>query len=235
MEATEAVLDGLGSSIGWQLAHRFQPKEMQLLSLDASLARKTLGWRYSAFRAGSDLMGRRIGTWHSLRVRIRAPCAWIRLRVTRLCRDRDPLLLSGLRRAFDAYAGRSRHVAAVECVCFTGAREPDRSHLSLRAQLCDSCLLVQVDSVAPPSEIFHDYVYFSSYSDSWLAHCRDYADMVIARFGLNAKSQVVEAASNDGYLLRNFVAAGIPRSAFSGGECRRSRARGRHSNGGCIF
>ncbi len=80
----------------------------------------------------------------------------------------------------------------------------------LHARVCDLCLLVQVDSVVPPSEIFRDYVYFSSYSDSWLAHCRAYADIVIARFGLNAKSQVIEVASNDGYLLRNFIAAEIP-------------------------
>ena len=80
----------------------------------------------------------------------------------------------------------------------------------LHARVCDECLLVQVDSVAPPSEIFHDYVYFSSFSDSWLEHCRGYAAMVTARFGLDANSQVVEVASNDGYLLKNFVAAGIP-------------------------
>lgn len=80
----------------------------------------------------------------------------------------------------------------------------------LHARVCDRCLLVQVDSVAPPSEIFHDYVYFSSYSESWLAHCRDYAGMIIDRLNLDSNSQVVEVGSNDGYLLRNFVAAGIP-------------------------
>ena len=89
------------------------------------------------------------------------------------------------------------------------AGEADHAY-PLHARVCQSCWLVQVDSVATPGEIFHDYVYFSSFSDSWLEHCRVYAEMVTARFGLDAKSQVVEVASNDGYLLKNFVAAGIP-------------------------
>ncbi|MDP2296527.1 MAG: class I SAM-dependent methyltransferase [Pseudolabrys sp.] len=80
----------------------------------------------------------------------------------------------------------------------------------LHARVCDNCLLVQVDSVVPPGEIFSDYLYFSSYSDSWLAHARLYAAMAIERFALDAKSMVVEIASNDGYLLTNFIDAGIP-------------------------
>ena len=80
----------------------------------------------------------------------------------------------------------------------------------LHARVCDNCLLVQVDPVVPPEEIFSDYAYFSSYSDTWLAHCRAYADMAVGRFSLTAASKVVEIASNDGYLLANFVAAGIP-------------------------
>jgi SAM-dependent methyltransferase len=69
---------------------------------------------------------------------------------------------------------------------------------------------VQLQAVETPERIFSDYAYFSSYSDSWLAHARDYCSAMTARFGLNTGSFVVEIASNDGYLLRNFVAAGIP-------------------------
>jgi SAM-dependent methyltransferase len=87
--------------------------------------------------------------------------------------------------------------------------EPDALY-PLHARLCDRCLLMQVEAVVAPTEIFSDYAYFSSYSDSWLAHCRAYADMAIRRFALSATSHVVEVASNDGYLLTNFVAAGIP-------------------------
>jgi len=80
----------------------------------------------------------------------------------------------------------------------------------LNARVCDACLLVQVESVVPPGEIFSDYLYFSSYSDSWLAHARVYAAMAIERFALDRTSMVIEIASNDGYLLTNFVEAGIP-------------------------
>jgi hypothetical protein len=58
--------------------------------------------------------------------------------------------------------------------------------------------------------IFSDYVYFSSYSNAWLAHAKSYSEAMIARFGLGAQSRIIEAASNDGYLLKNFVARGIP-------------------------
>jgi len=87
--------------------------------------------------------------------------------------------------------------------------EPDPLY-PLHARVCDRCLLVQVEAVVPPADIFSDYAYFSSYSDSWLAHCRAYAAMAIERFALRPASKVVEIASNDGYLLTNFVAAGIP-------------------------
>jgi hypothetical protein len=80
----------------------------------------------------------------------------------------------------------------------------------LHARVCSSCWLVQVDRDVPPAEIFSDYAYFSSFSESWLDHCRRYSEAVIDRFGLGAESLVVEVASNDGYLLKNFVARGIP-------------------------
>lgn len=81
----------------------------------------------------------------------------------------------------------------------------------LHARVCDECLLVQVESVVPREAIFNDdYAYFSSFSDSWLVHCKAYAAAMTARFGLGAQSQVVEIASNDGYMLQYFVAAGVP-------------------------
>ncbi len=80
----------------------------------------------------------------------------------------------------------------------------------LHARVCNACFLVQVDDAVPAAEIFSDYAYFSSYSDSWVAHARAYAEMATARLGLGLASQVVEIASNDGYLLQHFVARGIP-------------------------
>ncbi len=80
----------------------------------------------------------------------------------------------------------------------------------LHAYVCDHCFLVQLDEVVSPVDLFSDYAYFSSYSDTWLRHARSYADMAIERFGLNGRSQVIEIASNDGYLLQFFVARGIP-------------------------
>jgi SAM-dependent methyltransferase len=90
-----------------------------------------------------------------------------------------------------------------------GCSDPEPAY-PLHVRVCDRCLLVQVESVVPPADIFSDYVYFSSYSDSWLAHGRAYATMAIGRFALSPASKVIEIASNDGYLLANFVAAGIP-------------------------
>ena len=80
----------------------------------------------------------------------------------------------------------------------------------LEARVCDACVLVQVEEVVPPEEIFSDYAYFSSISDSWLDHVRRYSHTVSETLGLGPESLVVEVASNDGYLLRNFVDAGIP-------------------------
>lgn len=87
--------------------------------------------------------------------------------------------------------------------------EADERFYPLHARFCTVCFLVQVDDVVQPEEIFGDYAYFSSFSDSWLDHARKYTDAVVERFGLDADSFVVEVASNDGYLLRNFVERGI--------------------------
>jgi 2-polyprenyl-3-methyl-5-hydroxy-6-metoxy-1,4-benzoquinol methylase len=80
----------------------------------------------------------------------------------------------------------------------------------LHVYVCEKCLLVQLQQFSTPSDIFSDYAYFSSFSDSWLAHAKTYVDMIVGRFGLNRSSKVVEIASNDGYLLKNFVSRGIP-------------------------
>jgi len=81
----------------------------------------------------------------------------------------------------------------------------------LHAFVCGSCFLVQLEEFVTPEGIFADnYAYFSSFSDSWLDHARRYVESVVPRFGLNQNSFVVELASNDGYLLKNFVARKIP-------------------------
>jgi hypothetical protein len=80
----------------------------------------------------------------------------------------------------------------------------------LHPHVCDACWLVQLAESADPKELFSDYAYFSSYSESWLRHARAYAEMMAERLSLGPESLVVEVASNDGYLLRNFVEWGIP-------------------------
>ena len=80
----------------------------------------------------------------------------------------------------------------------------------LHVRICSSCLLVQLPAYVSGEDIFSDYAYFSSYSDSWVAHARDYAQAMTARLGLTASSLVTEVASNDGYLLQHFLARGIP-------------------------
>lgn len=81
----------------------------------------------------------------------------------------------------------------------------------LHLLLCRDCRLAQLNATVPPDAIFNaDYAYFSSYADSWVEHARRYCRDAIERWGLGPNSQVVEAASNDGYLLQHFVAAGVP-------------------------
>jgi SAM-dependent methyltransferase len=80
----------------------------------------------------------------------------------------------------------------------------------LNVLLCEGCLLVQLPAYVSGEDIFSDYAYFSSYSDSWVAHAKRYSDEMIARLGLSPGSLVTEVASNDGYLLQHFAAAGIP-------------------------
>ena len=80
----------------------------------------------------------------------------------------------------------------------------------LHVYVCDRCFLVQLLEYVSPQEIFSDYAYFSSYSDTWLQHAKSYTEKMIERLGLHSSSQVVEIASNDGYLLQYFQTKGIP-------------------------
>lgn len=86
----------------------------------------------------------------------------------------------------------------------------DEKRYPLRAKVCGSCTLVQVDYDVAPEELFDKYVYFSSYSDEWLKHAKAYCEMAWRRFSLNGSSLVIELASNDGYLLKNFLDMGVP-------------------------
>lgn len=80
----------------------------------------------------------------------------------------------------------------------------------LHAFICDQCFLVQLKEFESPQSIFSDYAYFSSYSQSWLEHASNYVDMMVERFGFDTDSQIIEVASNDGYLLQYFKKKDIP-------------------------
>ncbi|MEY4575778.1 MAG: hypothetical protein RL701_481, partial [Pseudomonadota bacterium] len=79
----------------------------------------------------------------------------------------------------------------------------------LCVRVCPECLLVQLPEMASPENIFGEYAYLSSTSTSWLKHCREFALDAITRFGIGQGDLVVEVASNDGYLLKNFVEQGL--------------------------
>jgi SAM-dependent methyltransferase len=80
----------------------------------------------------------------------------------------------------------------------------------LHARVCEQCLLVQLEEFVTSEDIFSEYAYFSSYSESWVAHARDYVAMATKRFGLGPDSLVIEVASNDGYLLQHVRELRIP-------------------------
>lgn len=89
-------------------------------------------------------------------------------------------------------------------------RRPEK-WFPLRVLVCEQCWLVQAEAYSRAAEIFsEDYAYFSSFSNQWVEHAKRYCDIMIPKLGLNASSFVVEIASNDGYLLTNFVEHGIP-------------------------
>ncbi|MBV9174033.1 MAG: methyltransferase domain-containing protein [Chloroflexi bacterium] len=80
----------------------------------------------------------------------------------------------------------------------------------LHVRVCRKCFLVQLEAYVSGEDIFTEYAYFSSYSDTWVEHARRYTELATERLGLNARSFVVEVASNDGYLLQHFVKQGVP-------------------------
>ena len=90
------------------------------------------------------------------------------------------------------------------------ADERPQTFYPLKAMVCRNCWLVQLSEVETPEHFDADYVYFSSYSTSWLEHSKGYATRMIDMLGLDGTAQVVEIASNDGYLLQYFKQAGIP-------------------------
>jgi SAM-dependent methyltransferase len=98
------------------------------------------------------------------------------------------------------------------CETYPSAADLSRGEIyyPLHVYVCQQCFLVQLEEYESPENIFGDYAYFSSYSDSWLKHCENYCDKMIKRFGLNEQSFVVEVASNDGYLLQYFVKRKVP-------------------------
>jgi len=97
------------------------------------------------------------------------------------------------------------------CESFLSADQLDTMEpfYPLHVFVCDSCFLVQLQEYVSPAAIFTEYAYFSSYSDSWLAHARRYTEQMIDRWRLGPSHQVIELASNDGYLLQYFVERGV--------------------------
>ncbi|RYP85567.1 class I SAM-dependent methyltransferase [Nocardioides guangzhouensis] len=97
------------------------------------------------------------------------------------------------------------------CESYLSADQIDAGEVfyPLHVRVCSECLLVQLPAYIPAEDIFTDYAYFSSYSDSWVQHAKDFVDTAVERLGLGKGSFVVEVASNDGYLLQHSVARGI--------------------------
>jgi SAM-dependent methyltransferase len=98
------------------------------------------------------------------------------------------------------------------CETYPGPGDLNRGEMfyPLHVYVCERCFLVQLEEFETAENIFSDYAYFSSYSDSWLEHSKRYCEKMISRFGLNGDSFVVEVASNDGYLLQYFVEKRVP-------------------------
>ena len=98
------------------------------------------------------------------------------------------------------------------CESFLPGEQIDQMepYFPLHVLVCRECFLVQLQEYVKPEHIFAEYAYFSSYSTSWVQHARRYCEMVVARFDLGPKSNVVELASNDGYLLQHFLPLGVP-------------------------
>src|SRR6202161_337866 len=121
------------------------------------------------------------------------------------------------------------------CESYVPAEQLDQAEAfyPLHVRLCASCLLVQLPAYVSGEHIFSDYAYFSSYSYSSRAHAKRYAEAMTERLALGAGSLVTEVASNDGYLLQHFHAAGIPVLGVepAGNVAEAARARGIRTEG----
>jgi len=94
------------------------------------------------------------------------------------------------------------------------------TYYPLKIKVCDSCWLVQTEDYAGAADLFRsDYAYFSSTSSTWLKHAADYVDMIVDKLALGEDSYIVELASNDGYLLQNFVKRAIPCLGIEPTDC----------------
>ena len=122
---------------------------------------------------------------------------------------------------------------------YLGADDLNKPELyyPLKLNVCTQCWLVQTEDYARADELFvPDYAYFSSTSSSWLKHSAHYAEDIICQLDLNCDSFVIEVASNDGYLLKNFVAAGIPCLGIEPYRCyRRCCGKSRYSRSPRVF
>ena len=98
------------------------------------------------------------------------------------------------------------------CETYPSINDLDRGEVyyPLHVYICERCFLVQLGEFETPENIFSEYAYFSSYSDSWLKHAENYCNKMMAELGLGGQSFVVEVASNDGYLLQYFVRRRVP-------------------------
>jgi SAM-dependent methyltransferase len=96
------------------------------------------------------------------------------------------------------------------CESYQADTNHGETYYPLHVYVCGNCFLVQLDEYESREAIFSDYLYFSSFSDSWLKHAETYCEKMISRFGLNQQSFAVEVASNDGYLLQYFVKRNVP-------------------------
>lgn len=105
----------------------------------------------------------------------------------------------------------------------------------LNVKVCDRCFLVQAAEYQRPEQIFGEYQYFSSYSESWLAHCKAYVDMIVPRLCLTTDSKVLEIACNDGYLLQYFRPYGVPIKGIEPAENVAAEARKKGIEVQCCF
>ena len=208
-EVADIVGAALNLPDAWRMAPGDHPPEAPALALDSGAAVRELGWKpllsarsallwsadwYRRVDAGEDARDVTLDQLLAYETAMTATpaCLGCSAPLTRTWVDLglQPLANSNIRPE--------------------NADQPEPRY-PLHARVCDVCLLVQVESVVPREAIFNeDYAYFSSFSDSWLAHCGAYARAMTERFGLGTQSQVVEIASNDGYMLQYFVAAGVP-------------------------